>query len=136
MPPRTGETIPRGLVVAKLISDRDLAANIGVGFKTPEEFFLNAETEPYQHIFEPVEHLASIDSAHAKNDDLAPFMKKSLQELVIFCGSPGAGKSTFYWQVLKPQGYERVNQDILKKVCGYSYNMDVSKLRQSSVSDV
>jgi bifunctional polynucleotide phosphatase/kinase len=35
-------------------------------------------------------------------------------ELIIFCGSPGAGKSTFYWQHLQPLGYERVNQDILK----------------------
>jgi len=44
----------------------------------------------------------------------APFTKNSPQELVIFCGSPGAGKSTFYWDVLQPLGYERVNQDILK----------------------
>lgn len=36
--------------------------------------------------------------------------------MVIFCGSPGAGKSTFYWNVLQPLGYERVNQDILKTV--------------------
>ena len=35
---------------------------------------------------------------------------------VIFCGSPGAGKSSYYWQVLQPQGHERVNQDILKSV--------------------
>lgn len=47
----------------------------------------------------------------------APFTKSSPQELVIFCGSPGAGKSTFYWDVLQPLGYERVNQDILKTVC-------------------
>jgi len=38
-------------------------------------------------------------------------------DVVIFCGSPGAGKSTFYWTFLRPLGYERVNQDILRTVC-------------------
>lgn len=32
----------------------------------------------------------------------------------MFCGSPGAGKSTFYWENLQPLGYERINQDSLK----------------------
>jgi bifunctional polynucleotide phosphatase/kinase len=43
-------------------------------------------------------------------------------ELVIFCGSPGAGKSTYYWNHLEPLGYERVNQDILKTVCTSTIN--------------
>jgi bifunctional polynucleotide phosphatase/kinase len=46
----------------------------------------------------------------------ATFTKRNPQELVIFCGSPGAGKSSFYWTTLKPLGYERVNQDLLKTV--------------------
>jgi bifunctional polynucleotide phosphatase/kinase len=45
-----------------------------------------------------------------------PFARQSPRELVIFCGSPGAGKSTFYWNHLEPLGYERVNQDTLKTV--------------------
>lgn len=48
---------------------------------------------------------------------LAPplvFTKTNDVEMVIYCGSPACGKSTFYWKQLKPQGYERVNQDILK----------------------
>lgn len=45
-----------------------------------------------------------------------PFSKQHPLELVIFCGSPGAGKSTFYWDQLEALGYERVNQDILKSV--------------------
>lgn len=44
------------------------------------------------------------------------FTRKHPLELVIFCGSPGAGKSTYYWNNLQPLGYERVNQDILKTV--------------------
>jgi energy-coupling factor transporter ATP-binding protein EcfA2 len=44
------------------------------------------------------------------------YFKKNDQEIVLFCGSPGAGKSTFYWKQLQPLGFERVNQDILKTV--------------------
>lgn len=58
-----------------------------------------------------------------------PFTKNDAQELVIFCGSPGAGKSTFYWDVLQPLGFERVNQDILKTVRAHipdQLHLDVS----------
>lgn len=44
----------------------------------------------------------------------APYTKRNKQDIVLFCGSPGAGKSTFYWKNLKPLSYERINQDILK----------------------
>ena len=86
-----------------LTADRDLAANIGVKFQTPEEFFLKADTEPYDHVFEPEQYLGaaatvgSIASGQAEIAISVPFVKNSKQELVIFCGSPGAGKSTFYW---------------------------------------
>ena len=92
-------------------SDRDLAANIGIKFQTPEEFFLGLETEPYFHPFEPKQFLLSTLS---QPEQKTPFTKQNKQELVIFCGPPGAGKSSFYWKQLEPQGYERVNQDILK----------------------
>lgn len=94
-------------------SDRDLAANIGIKFQTPEEFFLGLETEPYVHPFEPKHFL---ESALSSQQSKKPFEKQNEQELVIFCGSPGAGKSSFYWKTMKPQGFERVNQDLLKTV--------------------
>lgn len=53
------------------------------------------------------------------------------QDLVIFCGSPGAGKSTFYWKHLQPLGYERVNQDKLGSV---SYSMRASDPVQRPVT--
>lgn len=34
-------------------SDRNLAHNVGIGFKTPEEYFLHEEPEPYVQPFEP-----------------------------------------------------------------------------------
>ncbi|KIX04761.1 polynucleotide kinase 3'-phosphatase [Rhinocladiella mackenziei CBS 650.93] len=101
-------------------TDRDLAANIGIKFQTPEEFFLNASPEPYEHVFEPTRYLQTRQPSEAANGTTeittvsSPFTKNHPQELVLFCGSPGAGKSTFYWDVLQPLGYERVNQDILK----------------------
>jgi len=90
-----------------------LASNIGIDFKTPEEFFKNNPPEPYERIFEPLKYLAENEN---EGNESAFFTRRNPQELVIFCGSPGAGKSTFYWETMKPLGYERVNQDILKTV--------------------
>lgn len=44
------------------------------------------------------------------------YKKINKLDIVLHCGSPGAGKSTFFWKKLEPLGYERVNQDILKTV--------------------
>jgi len=89
---------------------RGFAANIGVDFKTPEEFFLNQAPEALEKPFDPASYL------HTGEQDPPLFSRQHPLELVIFCGSPGAGKSTFYWNNLEPLGYERVNQDILKTV--------------------
>ena len=109
--------------------DRDLAANIGISFQTPEEFFLQAETETYDHPFEPKEILNLPTAINT------PFVKKHEQELVIFCGSPGAGKSSYYWKVMQPQGYQRVNQDILKSVRNLflKHYMKLTALREIDV---
>ncbi|PQE03758.1 hypothetical protein CJF30_00006435 [Rutstroemia sp. NJR-2017a BBW] len=42
------------------------------------------------------------------------YERKNPQDVILFVGSPGAGKSTFYWKQLEPLSYARVNQDILK----------------------
>ncbi|KAL2857759.1 polynucleotide kinase 3 phosphatase-domain-containing protein [Aspergillus pseudoustus] len=92
-------------------ADRGFAVNAGLPFKTPEEFFLNAPPEPVVGSFDPSQYIQQADSL----DDVSPpFSQRAPLELVIFCGSPSAGKSTFYWNYLEPLGYERVNQDILK----------------------
>ena len=93
-------------------SDRDLAANIGIEFYTPEEYFLGHPPEPFAREFEPALYLEQIQATAIE----PRFEKLNQLDLVIFCGSPGAGKSTFYWDHLKPLGYERVNQDLLKTV--------------------
>jgi bifunctional polynucleotide phosphatase/kinase len=94
-------------------SDRDFAANVGIGFQTPEEFFLGDETKPFERMLHPNDYL---DVELTTDTEVSPlvFTKKNEVEIVLFCGSPGAGKSTFYWTFMQPLGYERVNQDLLK----------------------
>ncbi|KAI9848171.1 MAG: hypothetical protein M1837_000845 [Sclerophora amabilis] len=92
-------------------SDRNFAANVGIAFHTPEEYFLHETTQEFSRQFDPVEYLANTSEAPI---DSLPFPKTSKPHLVLLCGSPGSGKSTFYWNRLKPLDYERVNQDILK----------------------
>jgi bifunctional polynucleotide phosphatase/kinase len=93
-------------------TDRELAVNIGIGFHTPEEFFLGTAAEAYAHDFHPASYL---DMATTGSTAVS-FSRRTPQELVLFCGSPGAGKSSYFWRVLQPLGYERVNQDTLKTV--------------------
>lgn len=94
-------------------SDRDLAANVGMTFYTPNEFFLGEAVKPFKRNFDPSNYL---DTALIADIEVSPivFSKRHDIEIVLFCGSPGAGKSTFFWQHMEPLGYDRVNQDILK----------------------
>ncbi|KAF9738760.1 bifunctional polynucleotide phosphatase/kinase [Paraphaeosphaeria minitans] len=92
--------------------DRNFAANVGIDFHTPEEYFLGEDPSPFTREFDPTAVLqrAAVEST----DALTEFQKAGPLEIVLFCGSPGAGKSSFYWRHLQPLGYARVNQDILK----------------------
>ncbi|KAF2150808.1 PNK3P-domain-containing protein [Myriangium duriaei CBS 260.36] len=93
-------------------SDRDLAANVGIQFYTPEEYFLSDPPRQYVRSFDPSDFLTNL--VDASTNGTSSFTKRNDLDIVLFVGSPGAGKSTFYWQQLQPVGYERVNQDILK----------------------
>jgi len=101
-------------------SDRNFAYNVGIVFKTPEEFFLNEQPRPFFRDFDPATYVGTAVTNSIGNS-VASFTKTNDVDIVLLCGSPGAGKSTFYWAQLKPLGYERVNQDILKTVCPCSY---------------
>ncbi|KAH6657613.1 polynucleotide kinase 3 phosphatase-domain-containing protein [Truncatella angustata] len=100
----------KGGAVAKdfSCSDRNLAHNLGLSFKTPEEFFLDREPREFQRDFDLAKH------QYEEEDDDLMFEKKNKQDMVLYVGPPGAGKSTFFWRHLKPLGYERINQDTLK----------------------
>lgn len=92
-------------------SDRNFAHNVGISYKTPEEFFLGEKPRDFTRDFD----LASFPfEAAAQGEDTELFKKTNDKDIVMFCGPPGAGKSTFFWNYLKPLGYERINQDTLK----------------------
>ncbi|MCJ1469682.1 hypothetical protein MMC07_008318 [Pseudocyphellaria aurata] len=96
-------------------SDRNFATNVGIEFQTPEEYFLHEAPGPFVRDFEPSVYL-STQSTLTTSTYAAPMVMKRTNalDLVLLCGSPGSGKSSFYWNNLKPLGYERVNQDLLK----------------------
>lgn len=116
---------------------RDFAANAGIKFHTPEEYFLHEDARPFVREFDPTIFLqeeAVKSTTAGEYQDSQPhgmvshsaincgfIVPKTLSktnpiDIVLFCGSPGAGKSSFYWRHLQPLGYGRVNQDILKSV--------------------
>ena len=93
-------------------SDRNFAHNVGLTYLAPEEFFLGEEPRDFEREFDLEDHQWEEDGGPSGADVV--FAKKHDTEVVLFCGPPGAGKSTFYWKHLKPLGYERINQDVLK----------------------
>ncbi|KLU86922.1 bifunctional polynucleotide phosphatase/kinase [Magnaporthiopsis poae ATCC 64411] len=95
-------------------SDRNLAHNVGISYQTPEEYFLGQEPRDFTRDFDLAHHCFPDADESGKNAEGRLFERKNDTDIVLFCGPPGAGKSTFYWKHLKSLGYERVNQDQLK----------------------
>lgn len=73
-------------------SDRDFAANVGIKFHTPEEYFLDEVVKPFTRSFSPSAFLKGTPSLQT---DVYPvvFRKANELDVVLFCGSPGAGTS-------------------------------------------
>lgn len=94
-------------------SDRNFAHNVGIPYQTPEEYFLGEKPRNFVRDFDVVHFPFEVEESPSSEHEIA-FEKKNDKEIVLFCGPPGAGKSTFFWKVLKPLAYERVNQDLLK----------------------
>lgn len=95
-------------------SDRNFAHNVGIRYHTPEEFFLGEEPREFVRNFDVSNWPFPSEAAEDGQAPDVVFENENDKDLVLFCGPPGAGKSTFYWRYLKPLGYERVNQDTLK----------------------
>jgi bifunctional polynucleotide phosphatase/kinase len=108
--------------------------NLKCPFYTPEEYFLGDAPENYVlGAFNPMDYIpvstkpadnslqttsVSVNnlpsSTGPKSLSLAIIPPPSSPDIILFVGSPAAGKSTFYRNHLLPMGYFRINQDTLK----------------------
>lgn len=87
-------------------SDRHFAMNIGIIFKTPEEFFLSEEPDDWNHMgFDPIKFL------HLQNNNQYKFQLSQNKEMIILVGPPASGKSLFVQKYLN--NYKVVNRDTL-----------------------
>jgi len=108
--PKDGNLVPKKDFSC---GDRTFAYNIGVDFKTPEEFFDGEKPVSFNWDgMDPEEFLASL-SKDLKNYNSKDLVSKD-QELILFVGRPASGKSTFARKHFVPAGYVHVNQDTLK----------------------
>ena len=98
----------------KDFSSADLlfALNIKIPFFIPEAFFLAEKNFVGKPKFEPRNLDGNKDSI--KSFDLTISNLSGKNDILIFCGSPGSGKTNLYHNHLKKLGYEHVNQDQLK----------------------
>jgi len=96
-------------------SDRTFAYNIGIDFKTPEEFFLDeAPTKKFNWgSMDPAAYLKDIEQKDVKEFEGSSITSDS-QEMLIFVGMPASGKSSFAKKHLEPKGYVWINRDTLK----------------------
>lgn len=103
---------PKGRGMKKDAGDSDLkfALNVGLHFKTPEEFFLGDEERPAPSSF------SFNPTKLQKGQDLPPGLRpansEGIQELVVLIGPPCSGKSTLAKGFFAD--YVRINQDELK----------------------
>ncbi|KAL8622446.1 hypothetical protein ACOMHN_034111 [Nucella lapillus] len=90
-------------------SDRMFAANVGIGFHTPEEFFLNEAPAKFDWgSLNPADFLPDPKTTAAKQE----YHKKG-KEMIVMVGLPASGKSTLRKRYLERHSYVTVNRDTL-----------------------
>jgi hypothetical protein len=113
-----------------VLMSRKFAVNLKIPFFTPEEYFLGdpptayilGAFNPLDYIPTPVlpstEPTATTITTTTQTNTIPPTVPvispSSAPDIILFVGSPAAGKSTFYRDHLLPMGYARINQDTLK----------------------
>ncbi|GAA5838084.1 hypothetical protein JCM5353_004491 [Sporobolomyces roseus] len=113
-------------------TDRKFAINCGLPFYTPEEYFLDKPVSTKWRLsgFNAKLFDHSLPLYSPTSTPLLPRRSSEFEEqgpeVVIFVGSPGAGKSTFYKKHFAPKGYVHINQDTLR-----SRDACIKRLRES-----
>eukprot|EP00127_Corallochytrium_limacisporum_P005608 Clim_evm7s209 gene=Clim_evmTU7s209 len=100
----------------KTDSDRAFAANIGITFRTPEEYFLDEAPVPFEWDSWDPTSIFGTDTDEGNMSSWAPSVNKEGQEMVLLVGLPGSGKSTMAKEHFEANGYVRVNNDTLKSI--------------------
>jgi bifunctional polynucleotide phosphatase/kinase len=85
--------------------------NLKIPFYSPEEYFLGDPPAKYLlGAFNPSDYIPTTIPTPA----FPIITPSSTPDIILFVGSPAAGKSTFFTEYLLPMGYTRINQDTLK----------------------
>lgn len=92
-------------------SDFKFALNLNLSFYTPDSVY-SSEPQPLRLADIVLDGFNPRSFANPERSDQW-FERTNPQDLVLFVGSPAAGKSTYYKTFLEPLGYIRVNQDTL-----------------------
>ncbi|KAG5972835.1 hypothetical protein E4U55_000716 [Claviceps digitariae] len=89
-------------------SDRDFATNVGLPFATPDAYFGGHDAREADFIREF--DLQDFPFEEATASEMTPnfeFKANESQDMILFMGRPGAGKSTFFKTYLRDLGYQR-----------------------------
>ncbi|KAJ6623111.1 polynucleotide kinase 3 phosphatase-domain-containing protein [Mycena sp. CBHHK59/15] len=94
-------------------TDRKWAINVGISFRTPEEYFLGQAPDPNFTL--KGFHVASLPNLPLFTPSSSPLLPDPPKlELVLFVGYPCLGKTSFFRRYFEPAGYLHINQDTLK----------------------
>ncbi|ORX95001.1 polynucleotide kinase 3 phosphatase-domain-containing protein [Clohesyomyces aquaticus] len=83
--------------------DRHFSMNVGIRLYTPEEYFLGAEPQAWEHKFDPSWHLDEFSTGENSYE-----IPNNGPILLLLVGLPGSGKTSYYFNTLRTLGYERV----------------------------
>lgn len=121
------QRIVNDIVHKKDFADTDLkfAKNLGIGYYSPENFFLKINDRKFYNITYPFDiekklikkrrlGKTTFKSILGNYQPFKPPNQKGGQYMVILCGFPGSGKSYYSKKYIEPYGYIRINRDELK----------------------
>uniref|UniRef100_A0A6B2L7Y9 PNK FHA domain-containing protein n=1 Tax=Arcella intermedia TaxID=1963864 RepID=A0A6B2L7Y9_9EUKA len=95
-------------------SDRKFAYNIGLTFYTETEYFMKVEKEPFSWDGFDADGAVKLEKSKQEiQQELKHLRLAEKQEMIIMCGPPASGKSSFTKLMLVPKGYVAINRDTL-----------------------